>query len=407
AEIQTFAADVCVVSLPAPKVTLLKQLSYVNQATLYMTLLSAFAVLLQRYSGQDDIVVGSPIANRQEAQLEDLIGFFVNALVMRVHVNLDASFQELLAAVRGTTLEAYQHQDIPFERLVEELSPERSLNTTPLFQVMLALQNAPQGPQQLRGLEIAPIASDQLRVRFDLEVHAVEHDGSLQLYWLYNRDLFDRWRIEQVGEHYFRLLEAAVADADAPVRRLPMVSAVERQRVLEAFNATARALPECTVVDLFEAQAARTPEAEAVVFGDESLSYRELNARANRVAHELMARGVEPDTLVGVSMERSAEMIVALIGILKAGGAYVPIGGDLPLIRREQLVADARLRHMVASEANRSMFAERIEHVVTVAECAGLETNPGRKLAPSGLAYVNHTSGSTGVPKGVLVPHRA
>jgi hypothetical protein len=236
--LQTYAAGLCSLALPAGRVAALKRVSHASQATLYMTLLSAFAVLLQRYSGQDDIVVGSPIANRQEAQLERLIGFFVNSLVMRVRVRLGASFRELLSAVRRTALDAYLHQDVPFERLVEELSPGRSLSHTPVFQVVFALQNAPMGRDQLKGLEIAPVAGEELRVRFDLEVHAFQRDGGVELVWVYNRDLFDRWRIEQMTRHYATLLEAIVAGPDLPLHRLGVLDAEERRLLLGGFNAT-------------------------------------------------------------------------------------------------------------------------------------------------------------------------
>ena len=238
----TFAAEFCGVTLPAQRLAGLKRLSQANNATLYMTLLSAFALLLERYSGQEDIVVGSPIANRQETQLEQLIGFFVNSLVMRVRVRPELSFRELLGAVRATTLDAYLHQDIPFERLVEDLSPERNLNSTPLFQVVFALQNAPADPQILKGLEITPLIGDELRVRFDLELHAFERGGQLELFWLYNRDLFERWRIEQMARHYLNLLEAAVAAPEVPLARLDMLGAQERHILVEGFNATAHAV---------------------------------------------------------------------------------------------------------------------------------------------------------------------
>src|SRR4051812_45383985 len=306
-----------------------------------MTLLSAFAVLLQRYSGQDDIVVGSPIANRQEPQLEQLIGFFVNSLVMRVRVGAEASFRELLATVRSTTLDAYQHQDIPFERLVEELSPERSLSRSPVFQVMFALQNAPAGPQRLKGLEITPVAGDELRVRFDLEVHAVERDGGLDLAWLYNRDLFDRWRMEQMARHYAAVLAAAVSAPDAPLRRLEILDPSERHSLLEGFNATARPVPEATLPELFEAQAARTPAAPAVISEEGTLSYSELNARANRLAHHLIGLGVGPESLVGIALERSPELVVALLAVLKAGAAYLPLDPDYPEARLAQMLDDA------------------------------------------------------------------
>src|ERR1700721_2067909 len=212
--VQTFGAAVYRKTLSVELTRALKQLSQRNQATLYMTLLAGFSVLMSRYSGQDDIVVGSPIANRQDEQLEELIGFFVNTLVMRVRMKPETSFRELLKEVRTTTLEAYQHQDVPFERLVGELSPERSLNRTPVFQATFALQNPPWEPQRVRGLEIESVSGDEFRGRFDLEVNAWERKGQIELYWLYNLDLFDQWRIEQMAGHYVRVLEAIVADVD-------------------------------------------------------------------------------------------------------------------------------------------------------------------------------------------------
>ena len=412
----TFAAELCGVTLPAQRLAGLKRLSQANNATLYMTLLSAFALLLERYSGQEDIVVGSPIANRQETQLEQLIGFFVNSLVMRVRVRPELSFRELLGAVRATTLDAYLHQDIPFERLVEDLSPERNLNSTPLFQVVFALQNAPAGPQLLKGLEITPLIGDELRVRFDLELHAFERGGQLELFWLYNRDLFERWRIEQMARHYLNLLEAAVAAPEVPLARLDMLGAQERHILVEGFNATAHAVAERTLPALFEAQVARAPEALAVIFGQESLSYGELNARANRLAHHLIGLGVGPESLVGIALERSTEMIVALLGTLKAGAAYLPLDPDYPQARLAHMLTDAAPALVLSSSALRTRLPGTVEvlsldtaktkalieeaapHNPTDAE----RTQPLNALNP---AYVIYTSGSTGTPKGVVVTH--
>jgi acyl carrier protein len=259
--VQTFFANRSFATLSERQVAALKQLGHNSQATLYMTLLSAFAVLLQRYSGQEDIVVGSPIANRQEAQLEPLIGFFVNALVMRVRVYGEWSFHELLATVRGTALEAYRHQDLPFERLVEELSPQRSLNITPLFQVTFALQNAPMKAQQLAGLEVVRLKSDEFRVRRDLELHAFERSGEIELHWVFNRDLFDPWRIEQMARHYTRLLEAAAAAPLKPICELEMMDERERKQILIEWNQDKSEFPRYAVQELFEKQAAKAPVA--------------------------------------------------------------------------------------------------------------------------------------------------
>ena len=414
----SYAAEACAVSLSAAQVTGLKSLSQAHQATLYMTLLSALAALLARYSGQEEILVGSPIANRQDVQLEGLIGLFANSLVMRLRVTSEQSFRELLAEVRSTTLDAYQHQDIPIERLVEELSPERSLNSTPLFQVMFALQNAPAGLQRLQGLEITPVADGQLRVRFDLELQAIEREGALDLSWFYKRDLFDRWRIEQMAGHYVRLLEAAMARPDVPLRQLEILSAGERHMLLESFNATACPLPEATLPELFEGQVGRASQAIALVFGEESLTYGELNARANRLAHHLIGLGVGPESLVGVALERSIEMVVALLGVLKAGGAYLPLDPDYPEARLAYLVADAAPALVLTSGVLRDRLPQDVE--LLDLDASVNQTALGRApahnprdadrtsaLLPRHLAYVIYTSGSTGAPKGAQNEHRA
>src|SRR5262249_37223354 len=248
-----------------------------HQASLYMTLLSGFAVLMSRYSGQDDIVVGSPIANRQEAQLEKLIGFFVNSLVMRVRLKAGESFSELLGEVRRATLEAYQHQDIPFERLVEELGVERSLNTTPVFQVSFAVQNAPMGMRQLKGLEIEPLMSEQMHVRFDIEVQIFEEEGELWIHWMYKRDLFDRWRIGQMAAHYERLLVAVAANPEMRLEQLDILSGQEQRLLLEEFNPAPSVVQDQNFVELFEQQEKLSPNAVAVEFGDRRLTYSELN----------------------------------------------------------------------------------------------------------------------------------
>ncbi|HXC63529.1 MAG TPA: condensation domain-containing protein, partial [bacterium] len=415
---QTFGAELCAVHLSAEQLGRLKRFSQGQGATLYMSLLSGFGLLLARYSGQEDIVVGSPIANRQEAQLERLIGFFVNSLVMRLGVQPGQSFLELLGAVRSTALDAYLHQDIPFERLVEELAPERSLNRTPVFQVVFALQNAPTGPQRVRGLEVGPVGVEELRVRFDLEVHAMEGpEGGLELYWLYNRDLFDRWRIEQMARHYVGLLEAALAEPEVPLERLDMLEAEERHRVLEGFNATGRPVAEAALPAIFEAQAARTPEATAVVCGEESLSYGELNGRANRLAHHLIAQGVGPETLVGIALERSVELIVGLLGVLKAGGAYVPLDLGYPPQRLQFMLADSRANWLLTTTAGQEALgrAAQVDTVLLDQVLPALEADAQARAdnpTPLGataarLAYVMYTSGSTGTPKGIAVPQRA
>jgi acyl carrier protein len=250
--VQTFGAELCQVVLPVELTAGLKRVSRENQATLYMTLLAGFAVLMSRYSGQDDIVVGSPIANREESQLEEMIGFFVNTLVMRVRVKGEMSFRELLGEVRRMALDGYQYQEIPFERLVEELQPERSLNRAPINQVVFALQNAPWEPQELKSLQIEPVRGGDLRVRFDLEVHGWEWQGQVGISWLYNRDLFDRWRMEQMTRHYVRILEAVVAESEREVGKIDLLEVEERRRILEEWNDTKKEVAEKTLPEMFE-----------------------------------------------------------------------------------------------------------------------------------------------------------
>jgi amino acid adenylation domain-containing protein len=410
--LRTYAADVAEAIFSAEKLAALKQLAQANQATLYMALLSAFAILLNRYSRQDDIVVGSPIANRQEAQLEDLVGFFVNSLVIRVQVNPETSFSELLATVRSTALEAYQHQDVPFERLVEVLSPQRSLNTTPIFQVVFALQNAPMGLQQLPGLEVERIGGEELRVRFDLELHVFEHGGTLGFYWLYNQDLFGRWRMEQMAHHYVGLLDAIIASPTLPLHQLQMLSAKERQFLLTDLNNTAQPVTQTTLVERFEQQVARTSEAPAVVFAGSELSYRELNEHANRLANYLVHQGAGPEKLVALFLKRSPEMIVGLMAILKSGAAYLPLDPDAPESRLQQMLADARPLLVLTQTASRARLAKNVNALDLNSPEAqmALENQPianltGVELLPQHTAYVIYTSGSTGMPKGVVVAH--
>jgi len=402
-----YAADACVVSLSAEQVAALRNFGQQDGATLYMALLAALALLLGRYSGQQDIALGSPIANRRETQLEELIGFFVNTLVMRVKLEPQSSFRELLSAVRRTTLDAYQHQDIPFERLVEELCPERSMNSTPLFQVMFAVQNAPMGASRLAGIEISPVKGEELRVRFDIEVHAFERNDGLDIVWVYNRGLFDRWRIQQMAGHHVQLLESALTQPDTEVWKLPMLRASELQLVLDGFGGARGAAPSDSVKELFERQAAQTPDAVAAVAGSLTVTYRELNERANRLAHGLIALGVQRETLVGLCLERSVEMLAAVVGIVKAGGAYVPIDSDLPHRRLTQLIADARLRHVVTSSPHRTLL-QGVQHAVTFSDVSQQPShNPAVATTSEQAVYVNYTSGSTGQAKGVLVPGRA
>ena len=332
--VQTYAGAMQVHTLPADLHQALERLNQSSGVTLYMTMLAAFQVLLSRYTGQDDIVVGSPIANRNRQEIEGLIGFFVNSLAMRTELSDNPTFKELLDRVRKTTLEAYAHQDLPFEKLVEELQPERDLSQNPLFQIMFAVQNAPMEDLLLPGLTLSHGVADITTTRFDMEWHLWEDADKVQVVALYNTDLFDATTIERMLGHYRQLLQGIVADPMQRVSQLPLLHADERRQLLADWNDTQATYPsDQTIPELFEAQVARTPNAVAVVFGQQQLDYAQLNARANQLAHHLRSLGVGPESRVGVCLERSPEMVVALLGTLKAGGAYVPLDPSYPRVR--------------------------------------------------------------------------
>ncbi|HLJ87501.1 MAG TPA: amino acid adenylation domain-containing protein, partial [Candidatus Angelobacter sp.] len=413
---QTYRAEYHPTKLPIALTSELKRLGKEEHCTLFMLLLAGFAVLLHRYSGQEDMVIGTPVANRQEPQLERLIGLFVNSLALRAQVHAEENFAQLLSAVRRTTLEAYQRQDLPFERLVEELSPERSLNTTPLFQVMLVLQNTPAGTPQLPGLEMESIMSREVRVHVDLELHAWEREGTIESYWVYNCDLFDRARIERMATHYQFLLEHAIANLNTPVSQLNLLSPEERRQVLSEWNATERTYPtDCCTPELFEQQVCKTPNAVVLVFEDISLTYAELNRHANQLAHYLRSHGVRPDGLVGIYAERSIEMVIGLLGILKAGAAYLPLDPGYPDERLRWMLDDSKPALVLVQEHLRERIVAFVpdRQAVALSHAAPVwqnlpEGNPDRSvtgLTGRHLAYVIYTSGSTGRPKGVMVEH--
>src|SRR6185503_9088116 len=297
--------------------------------------------LLYRYSGQPDFAVGTPVAGRTSAEVEGLIGFFINTLVMRAELSGNPTFLELLARVRETALEAYAHQDLPFERLVDAMQPERSLSHTPLFQVALVFQNAPREQFELSGLTFERIAAESGTSKFDLMLFATERADSLNLAFEYNTDLFDHVRIERMLEHLQTLMESVVRGPEKPIAELDILPEQERTQLLVEWNRTGSEYrSDRCLHELFEEQAARNPEKTAIVFEGEALSYGELNQQANQLAHYLMARGVGPEVLVGVCVERSLAMVVGLLGIGKAGGAYVPLDPAYPAERVAFMLAD-------------------------------------------------------------------
>jgi amino acid adenylation domain-containing protein len=389
-------------------------------ATLFMTLLAAFGVLLARHSRQDDLCVGTPVANRTHHQAEDLVGFFVNTLVLRVRLAPGQTFAELLAEVRETCLAAYARQDLPFEALVERLRPERSPGHSPLFQVMFVLQNNDSPALALPGLDVRPLAQDFPVAKFDLTLHMEEREGQLHGHWEYAADLFDAATIERMAGHFKTLLEAAVADPGQPVHALPILTEAERQQLI-AWNRTEADYPQDqTIIDLFERQVEKTPGHTAVVFEDQSLTYAELNARANRLAHRLLSLKAEdgallvrPDALVAVCVERSLEMVIGLLGVLKAGAAYVPIDPGYPEERVAFMLADSAASALLTQTALLARLpVEGLGHpcralCLDQADFADYPAhNPPPHSRPENLAYVIYTSGSTGRPKGVMLEHR-
>ncbi|HEX8558916.1 MAG TPA: amino acid adenylation domain-containing protein, partial [Pyrinomonadaceae bacterium] len=398
--------------LPAELTGRLKSLGRREGATLYMTLLAGFFALLHRYTGQEDLVVGTPIAGRNRRETEGLIGFFVNTLVLRAGVAGGDSFRGLVERVREATLGAYAHQEVAFEKLVEELHPERDMSRNPLFQVMFALQNAPLEDFALPGLRLGPFDTGNDMTRFDLEFHLWEDGGAVAGTLIYNTDLFDAATVAQMLGHYRNLLEGAAADPDARVSDLPLLTGAESRLLLREWNDTRREYPRDKCVhELFEAQAARTPDAAAVVSEEGRVTYRELNERANRLARALRRRGVGAESLVGVCLGRGADLVAALLGVLKAGGAYLPLDPEYPRERLAFMLEDAGARVLLTERQKLGALPAGRTEVICLDDGAGADAESAENLppaaAPDNLAYVIYTSGSTGRPKGVCINHRA
>ena len=411
--VQTFRGARYVTTLSPTLTQALKALSQRHGGTLFMTLLAAFQVLLHRYTGQDDIAVGSLIANRNRVEVEGLIGFFVNILVLRTDLSGDPSFRELLERVREVALGAYAHQDVPYEKLLEELRPPRDLSRNPLFQVMIVLHNTPQQGMELPGLTVTPLEIDPGTARFDLTLEFWETPEGLRGRFEYSTDLFEAATIARMAGHLQTLLEGIAAEPEQRLSRLPLLTADERQRLLVECNSTAAPYPDDQCIhNVFEAQVNRTPDAVAVVCGEASLTYRELNQRSNQVAHYLMALGIGKETLVGLCIERSLAMVAGLLGILKAGAAYVPLDPTYPSERLAFMLEDARPPVVLTQESivaglpvSGAQMVCLDAHWPSIAEHC--HENPIGGVPPDNLAYVLYTSGSTGQPKGVLGVHRA
>ena len=380
--------------------------------TPFMALLAAYFVLLSRYAGQEDVLVGTPIAGRNRLETERLIGFFVNTLVLRGDLSADPTFRRFLGSVRETVLEAFTNQELPFEVLVEELRPERTRAHSPLFQAMFELDEAPGARLQLDGLETEPVELPDTSAKFDLRLLVVMDEEGLELVFEYATELFDASTIARLAANYETLLLEALISPDRPVSWLPILSESERRQVLVDWNRTDADYPrdEC-VHRLFQEQAARTPEAIAVTFADESLTYAELDRRSSQLAEHLQQLGVGPDILVGLCVPRSPEMLVGVLGVLKAGGAYVPLDPTYPAHRLANMLGDSGARVLVTFDAIRDSLPPYSGKMVRldadsriIFGRAGTVRDTG--VAPENLAYVIYTSGSTGQPKGVMVPHR-
>ncbi|BAT53519.1 amino acid adenylation domain-containing protein [Nostoc sp. NIES-3756] len=389
----------------------LKSLSEKSGATLFMTLLTGFVILLSRYSNQQDILVGSPIANRNRSELESLIGFFVNILVLRTDVSGNPSFWELLQRVRQVATEAYSHQDVPFEQIVETLQPERNLNYSPLFQVMFVLLNTPPGKLELPGLSLTPLEIETPTAKFDLTLLMTETEQGLSGSLEYNSDLFDQATITRMVGHFVTLLEGIVANPEERISQSPLLTKPEQQQLLVEWNDTAAKYPAHKCIhQLFEEQVERTPDAVAVVFENQQLTYQQLNTRANSLAHYLKSLAVGADVLVGLCVERSLEMIVGLLGILKAGGAYLPLDPDYPTERLAYMLNDSQVQVLLTQEKLLTTIPEHSACVVCLDKdwqdiSKESKDNPVTSSTTDNLAYVIYTSGSTGQPKGTLVNH--
>ncbi len=398
----------------------MSRLCHAQNATLFMGLHAAFSVLLSRYSNETDIVVGTPIANRQQAEVAGLIGFFVNTLVLRSDLSGNPDFVQLLKQSKAMLLDAYAHQQVPFELLVERLQPERSLSHSPLFQVMLVLQNNEEGSLELPGLSVSSLGQNNVNVvKFDLILTVKEHKSGLMLSWEYNTDLFEASTIERMVAHFNFLLKSLVSAPDERVFAANMLSKGEREQLLVGWNDTSVFYPKDKCIhEFFEAQVENKPNAIALVFEDRQLTYAELNTKANQLAHYLVnEKNVKPDTLVGICIERSLEMVIAILGILKAGGAYVPLDSKDPEARLAYVVNDANLttlitqRHLLARGSvseQQSVFLDdiAIQQHLALQSVENINSHQ-RGLNSNHLAYVIYTSGSTGNPKGVMIEHHS
>lgn len=411
---QTFTGTYISLDLTKPLLNKLQKISAAEHATLYMLCLAAFKVLLHRYTGQTDMVIGSPVANRHWPSVEDIVGTFVNTLVLRTDVSGDPTFRELLQRVRQVALEGYAHQDLPFEKLVQDLAPSRALNRMPLVQVLFNFGNAPFERVKFKGVSLSPFEIDRKASQFDLSV-SVDTMFSGKVFLEFNTDLFDYDHMAIMLGHYRELLKSVVASPDAPISSLNLLTPAEKQQILVEWNITDSPFPrESSALDVIEIQATRTPESFAVLSKDVSLTYRELHDRAHELAFSLTQLGVTSDTPIGVAVDRSPDLPVVLLAIMKAGGCYLPLDPHGPPERLAFMLQNSQAPILVTQSQFVKNFPEYdgrvfcldndIEHSLNAKTQAG---TTAQRVGPSNLAYVIYTSGSTGQPKGVEIEHRS
>ncbi|MEV7246898.1 condensation domain-containing protein, partial [Streptomyces sp. NPDC093248] len=396
-------------SVPSEVAEALRATASGQGASLFMALLSVFQIVLARYCRQDDVAVGTPIAGRNRAETEDLIGFFVNTLVLRTDLSGDPTFTELLDRVKDTALGAYDHQDLPFERLVDELAPDRDLSRNPLFQTLFVFQNTPDdNAWSLPGLTVEQVGVGGQDAKFDLQLTAAEADGELLAALEYRTDLFERETAERLAGHFMTLAASVAAAPGARLSELNMLTEGERREVLVEWNGVVGPYPDtATVHRLVEERVAACPDAVAVTYGGRRWTYGDINARANQLAHHLRGVGVGPDTLIAVCLERSPDLIATLLGILKAGAAFVPLDPDYPTDRITYMVSDTDTPLIITSTDLAHRLPDTIDHILVDTQWpAGSTENPRPVASPDDLAYVIYTSGSTGKPKGVALEHR-
>jgi amino acid adenylation domain-containing protein len=410
--LQSFRGARAKTEVPADVVEQLRDVGRTENCTLFMVLLAGLNTLFFRYTGQEDIIIGSSSANRGRIEVEPLIGFFINNLVLRCDLSGNPSFRRLLTRVRETVFEAESNQDAPFEKIVEAVQAPRSLSYSPVFQVMFNFQSFPMNALKLPGVSLSAIEMPAETTRYDINLDVQEVQGRLQLSATYNTDLFDAETVGQMLRHYCTLLRQIASAPDSAIAELPLLDDTEREHLVHAWNETGVSVTGTDVVRLFEARVAESPTAPAVVFAGRELSYAELNARANRLAHALRRRGAGPDVLIGICMRRSVEMVVGLLGILKSGAAYVPLDPSYPQDRLAFMTEDAALRLLVTDDECSGALPPHTADVIVLGDSADFlsaesDLNPSPLLTPRNLAYVIFTSGSTGKPKGVQIEHAA